>query len=106
MENKAPKQHGHLAVLAMAAIMSLVAAITSVVVYDRWFAQKIVTIDLKTYLRAQRDRLAAGEIDDDGLLASLDVVDAKLNGVPSNHVVILKDVVLRNARQIDLNSPE
>jgi len=73
--------------------------------YDRMFAQKIVVVDLAGYLRTQKALLAAKEINEQQWKDSLDRVEQMLNDHARNnpnHVVILKDVVLKNGREINV----
>jgi len=70
--------------------------------YDRLYAQKIRVLDLKAYLRSQKALMTSGEITEEQLRAGLDKVEKTLDGEPANHVVVLKDVVLRNGDEIDL----
>lgn len=93
---------GYLEVILIALIIAMITATLVIGTYDRRYAQKIVTVDLKGYIQEQRDRLLAGEIDDDGLRAALDHMETTLAATPDNHVLILNEVVLRNAKAIDL----
>ena len=73
--------------------------------YDRMFAQKIVVVDLAGYLRTQKALLAAKEISEQQWKDSLDRVEEMLNDQAKNnpnHVVILKEVVLKNGREINI----
>ena len=73
--------------------------------YDRMFAQKVVVVDLAGYLRTQKALLAAKEISVQQWKDNLDHVEKSLNdhaGNNPNHVVILKEVVLRNGREINV----
>ncbi len=73
--------------------------------YDRMFAQKIVVVDLAGYLRTQKALLAAKEISEQQWKDSLDRVEQMLNDQARNnpnHVVILKEVVLKNGREINV----
>lgn len=69
----------------------------SVVVYDHFFAQKLAVLDMEGFLTSQKKLLAAGKITGPELIKSLDRVEVVLDKVSPNTVVILKDVVLRNA---------
>lgn len=84
----------------IALTVSLVTAMTVVAVYDYRYAQKIVTLDLAGYVRAQRDKMVSGEISDEELRKNLDAMERALMAEPANHVVLLKEVVLRNAGEI------
>ncbi|MFY9270810.1 MAG: hypothetical protein WAO55_13795 [Candidatus Manganitrophaceae bacterium] len=67
----------------------------SVLVYDRYFAQKIVALDLKTYKAEQRKRYLAGEMSDDDLKKEIERFERLLNDIPNNKVVVLADTVLK-----------
>ena len=73
--------------------------------YDRMFAQKVVVVDLAGYLRTQKALLAAKEISAQQWKDNLDHVEKSLSdhaGNNPNHVVILKEVVLRNGQEINV----
>jgi len=100
-EQNSPKQKrgpGYLEVIAI----SLITAALTVLGYHRMYAQKIKVLDLKGYLRTQKALLVAGEIDEDRLKASLDKLERVLNREASdpNHVILLKEVVLKNGDEI------
>jgi hypothetical protein len=87
-------------------IIALIMAVFMVVGYDRFFAQKIKVVDLKGYLRTQKALLATGEITRQQWDSRLDTVEQILNDEATGHrnqVIILKDVVLRNGEEININ---
>ena len=71
--------------------------------YDHFLAQKVLTFDLKGYLRQQTALIKAGEMTDEQFKSNLDRVEALLNAEKSNHVILLKDVVVRNGDEISPN---
>ena len=92
---------GYLEVIVIVLIMAAVALLG----YDRMFAQKIKVLDLKGYLRTQKALLAAGEITEPQWTARLDTVEQVLNDTAAshpNHVIILKEVALRNGEEISI----
>jgi len=91
---------GLLLFVCIALLASIFTSVGVVAVYDLHYAQKIVTMDLKGYIRAQRDRVMNGELSDDQLRQKIDAMEAALLAEPNNHTVLLKEVVLRNAREI------
>ena len=102
-EQKTPEQSkgsgpGYLEVI----VISMMMAAGAMLAYDRMYAQKIKVLDLKGYLRTQKALLVAGEINEDQWKSSLDKLEQSLNreSVDSNHVVLLKEVVLRNGDEI------
>ena len=84
----------------IAITVSFVTAMGVVALYDQRYVQKIVTMDLQGYIRAQRDKAVSGEISDEELRNNIDAMEAALLAQPPNHIVLLKEVVLRNAREI------
>ena len=103
-ENKAPERHsgpGYIETIVIVLLLLLLALFG----YDRMFAQKVVVVDLAGYLRTQKALLAAKEISVQQWKDNLDHVEKSLNdhaGNNPNHVVILKEVVLRNGREINV----
>jgi len=94
------QKHGIMATVLIAIGVSLVTAMGVVAFYDQRYAQKIVTMDLKNYIRAQRDKAVIGEISDEDLRKNMAAMETALLAEPENHIVLLKEVVLRNAREI------
>ncbi|TKB11280.1 hypothetical protein [Desulforhopalus sp. IMCC35007] len=89
--------------LEVMVIAIMIAAVT-VFGYDKYFAQKIYALDLKGYLRTQKALLVAGEISEEEWKASLDALEHTLNNAAADptHVILLKDVVLRNGDEINI----
>lgn len=103
-KKKEKNRPGYAAVIGISLLTAIITAAATVAVYDTRYAQKVVAMDLKGYVKAQRDRLLAGEIDDEGLRASFDAMEETLLQVPANHTIILKEVVLRNAPEITVDT--
>ena len=97
-----PVKHGPglVTVAFISLVVSLLSATAVVAVYDQRYAQKVVTMDLKGYVRNQRDKAMNNEVNDDELRRNIDAMEAALLAEPANHTVLMKDVVLRNAREI------
>lgn len=86
-------------------VLALIIAAGVVVGYDWMFAQKIKVVDLKGYLRTQKALLAAGEITSQQWIDNMDGVEQILNNEAAahrNHVIVLKDVMLRNGEEIHI----
>lgn len=91
---------GLIVTVCISLVVSLLMATAVVALYDQRYAQKVVTIDLKGYIRNQREKAVNNEVSDDELRRNIDAMEAALLAEPANHTVLLKDVVLRNAREI------
>ncbi|MDK9707634.1 MAG: hypothetical protein OEL83_11355 [Desulforhopalus sp.] len=70
--------------------------------YDHFLAQKILTFDLSGYLREQTALIKAGEMTEEQFKSNLDRTEALLSAKAdkSRHVILLKDVVMRNGNEI------
>lgn len=84
------------------AIISLLISVLSVFFYDRFFAQKIIAVDMKGYIAKQRDLYMEGKLSDEQFRANVDRLEDAVKGIPSNRVAIMGDVVLKNAEQKQL----
>jgi len=80
--------------------ISLASSAASIVIYDRYFATRIVAVDIKGFIAAQRDLFVQGKIDDDQLRKNIESLEKAIEGIPSNEVVIMGDAVVRNAKTI------
>jgi hypothetical protein len=80
--------------------ISLASSAASILVYDRYFATRIVAVDVKGFIAAQRDLFVQGKIDDDQLRRNIESLEKAIENIPSNEVVIMGDAVVRNAKTI------
>jgi hypothetical protein len=78
--------------------ISLASSAAAIVVYDRYFATRIVAVDIKGFIAAQRDLFVQGKIDDDQLRKNIESLEKAIESIPANEVVIMGDAVVRNAR--------
>ena len=92
---------GYLEVL----LIALVVAGITLFAYDRWFVDRVVAFDLKGYLRAQQALLTSGEITEAQWQQGLDRLEQVFRAQPSNHTILLKEVVLKNGREPELRIP-
>jgi hypothetical protein len=74
-------------------VVSLASSIGTVAAYDRWFAQKVVAVDVSEFLQEQRDLVLAKKITMDDFKANLEHYIAALKNQPKNKVLILEDVI-------------
>jgi hypothetical protein len=68
--------------------------------YDQFYAQKVLTFDLKGYLREQTALIKAGEMTEEQFKINLNKMEAVLDAEKGHHVIMLKDVVIRNGEEI------
>ena len=86
-------------------LIALAVAGVSLFTYDRWFAPRVVALDLKGYLRAQQALLANGEITEAQWQQGLDRLEQVFREQPPNRTILLKEVVLKNGRKPELRIP-
>jgi len=97
-----PKQPpGLIPIVALCLAVSLGASLAAIIGYDRWYAQKVVAVDLKGYIAQQRDNYLNGKINDDELKKSFDRLETVITAIPRNRVVIMGDAVVRNAETVN-----
>jgi len=80
--------------------ISLLISALSVFVYDRFFAQKVVAIDIHGYVAKQKELYVGGKLSDTELEQNLERIKGAITKIPKNKVVIVGDVVLKNAEVI------
>ena len=88
-------------ILVAAALVSLLSSAASVAVYDRFFAQKVVTANIAQFVLDQRDLYFSGKIDKEQYVANLNRFVALVKSQPRNRVVILEDVVAANGEKLE-----
>lgn len=87
-------------ILALCLAVSFGASLATIFGYDRWYAQKVVAVDIKGYIAEQRDNYLAGKINDDELKKSFDRLETVITAIPRNRVIIMGDAVVRNAETV------
>ena len=92
---------GYLEVL----LIALVVAGIALFAYDRWFVPRVVTFDLKGYLRTQQALLTSGEITESQWQQGLNRLEQVFREQPPNRTILLKEVVLKNGREPELRVP-
>lgn len=81
-------------------IISAFLSILSVLVYDRYYATKIVAVDVRGFMEEQKKRYLAGAIGDEQLKEGIEKLERAISGVSSNKVVLMGEVVVRNAESL------
>lgn len=99
-EEQPKRQLGTLALIGICLVVSLGASLATIAVYDHWYAQKVVAVDIKGYIAQQRDNYLAGKLNDDELRKSFDRLEAVITAIPKNRVIIMGDAVVRNAETV------
>ena len=87
-------------VVCICLLVAIITSFASVYSYDRWYAQKIVAVDIKGYIAQQRDNYMAGKLTDEELKRSFDHLENVVIAIPKNRVVIMGDAVVRNVETI------
>lgn len=88
------------ALVCISLLIALITSFASLYIYDRWFALKIVAVDIRGYIAQQRDSYLAGKMTEDELKRSFDRLESVVIAIPKNKVVIMGDVAVRNIETI------
>lgn len=83
-----------------AVLVSLMASFGSIYLYDRFFAQKVVAVDLQGFLAEQKGLYLRGDIDDAELKLRMDRLEQFVETIPKRYAVVLGDVVVRNVEVV------
>ncbi|NKE71272.1 hypothetical protein [Candidatus Manganitrophus noduliformans] len=81
-------------------VVSAFLSVFSVLVYDRYFATKIVAVDVRGFMEEQKKLYLSGVIGDERLKEEIEKLEKAISGVPSNKVVLMGEVVVRNAESL------
>lgn len=101
VHTKGKGRRSQIMVLIAAVFMSVLCSAASVAVYDRFFAQKVVTANIGQFVLDQRDLYFSGKIDKEQYMANLNRFVALVKGQPKNRIVILEEVVAANGEKLE-----
>lgn len=90
-----PEARSDWRIVVKAAFVSAVVTVGILALYDRYYAQKIVALDVKGYIAEQRDLYLSGKINDTQLKERFDRLEKAKERVPGNRIIILGDVLVR-----------
>jgi hypothetical protein len=88
--------------LILLLIMNTVVSAVSVYIYDRYFAQKVVVIDIRNYMMDRKNMFLTGKISEKQFTESVDNIENTLQKTNKRTVVLLGDAVVRNAEKIHI----
>ena len=83
-------------------LLCAIVSLSTVIIYDRYFAQKIVSIDIRSYMDEQRSQYLAGKISNEQLEKNINYIQQVISALPNNNVVLMGDAVVKNAKIIKL----
>ena len=86
--------------LTLAVVASLFTSILSIVTYDHYFAQKVVAVDIKSFIEDKKTDYIAGRLDDAGLKKEMDKLETTVASIPKNKAVLMGDLVVKNVEII------
>ncbi|ANA41774.1 hypothetical protein A2G06_16675 (plasmid) [Geobacter anodireducens] len=84
----------------LAIVVSVATSTASVVAYDRYFAQKVVAVDIKSFIEEKKADYVAGRLDDAGMKREMDKLEAAVASIPKNRAVLMGDLVVKNVEII------
>ncbi|MBN2569284.1 MAG: hypothetical protein JXB42_07620 [Deltaproteobacteria bacterium] len=99
---KVKEKHFPFSLILTSILFSLIISLSCIAGYHHYIAPRIVTVDLKGYVREQRNLFLANQIGQEDLRKNLDKMEEIITSLPKNNIVFSRDAVLRNARVIEL----
>lgn len=95
-EPKAKKSVSLWQVCCVVVVVSIISSVTSIAVYDRYYAQKIAVLDTADFLKRQKALFLAKKISGDELLKSDEIIYDFIDSIGPNYVLLRKDAVIKN----------
>lgn len=92
-------------VIVCVLILNILVSSGTVFLYDRYFAPKIVAVDLQGYIAKQKDLFLDGKIDEEQFRLNIDRLEKAIDEVPKNKIILTGDVVIRNAEVLNVLNP-
>jgi len=81
-------------------LLNVVVSLSTVCIYDRYYAQKIKAFDIRGFMADQKKQFYGGKITEDELLKSLDMLDDILKKERKNTIILNNDAVIKNGEFI------
>lgn len=89
-------------VISLCLFIAIITSLTSLYVYDRWYVQKMVAVDIRGYITEQRNAYIAGKLTDEQLKGKFDDLERVVTSIPKNKIVIMGDAVVRNVEVVKI----
>lgn len=86
--------------ILLAVVVSAITSTASVVAYDHFYAQKVVAVDIRSFIEAKKADYLAGRLDDASLKVEMDKLEATVASIPKNKAVLMGDLVVKNVEII------
>lgn len=91
---------------AIAVVISIFISITTIgaglIIYDLKFSQKVVCVDIKSFILDQQAGYVAGKINDEQLKANFDKMEKVIKSIPKNKAVVMGDAVIQGVPIIEI----
>ena len=88
--------------LLIALAASIACSVFTVAVYDRFFAQKIVAVDIASFIASQKDGYLAGRITAGELVRNIEGLLGRMQRKAKNEVLVLEEAVAGDVKHYDL----
>ena len=85
----------------MVIVVSILCSSVTTATYDRFFAQKIVKVNMQQYLSNQRELYFAGKLSKEEVENNLGRYINSIKNQPKNRVVVLEDVIASGAEKLN-----
>jgi hypothetical protein len=79
--------------LVIVIVTSVICCAATIIAYDRFFAQKIVAVDLVSFIVSQKEDYARGGITAEELVANIENLARQMGKKRGNEILVLEEVV-------------
>ncbi len=99
-EKQRPPTFAWLKTILVSSFVSILIAGLSFYVYDTHFALKIVTVDLKGFIKTQQQLSFSGAIDQETMKINIRTLSEKIKSIPKNTTILIKEVVVTDEKSL------
>lgn len=96
----APVKKNRVSLFMLALLLNVAVSAATVAVYDHFFTQKIVAMDLRGFVQQQQELFTAGRLSQRQYEANMDRFEAKLDSLPKNTVVLMAESSIRGVEVV------
>lgn len=87
---------GLMEVVVVCLLVSCLSSAAAVYAYDRWYAQKVVAVDIRGFMDELREKFSTGQIKEADIKSNMEKMERLLTSIPDNRAVIMGEIVLKN----------
>ena len=92
--------YGKIMTMTFSSVVSILASVSAVYLYDVYYAHKVVVFDLESYVEKQKAEFLVGRTNEEKLRDEFDMIMRRIEALGQNRIVLSKDMVLFGGKDI------